>query len=541
MSTPSPMPRDRTARGLSLRVKTALGMALALLVAVSIYLGVVSVVMLRSFEDLQADLMTQRIDRVLLRLSETEDTQERDVRRRAASDRLFAVAQSAAQEVLASSEFDVAPDVGPDTVFIVNRQRNLAEGHFFNRFTRGNEVLPEWVASLPIRGSGLLNDSKPESRYVLHDGRFWLLSASPITRADGSGPSPGWLVYGQHLDEQWLEKVHKATNVTVQPVVAHGIRNPVALGEETNLPGCRVVVPLKHPQGDRLAAIEFSDAGAIGEVALMLSIPAAVYETAVVMRNELIGFSVVLAVAIIAASLLLIDFVFIRKIERMEADLKRLTQTDDLTGKLAVEGNDEFAHLALSVNRLLAEMRHRRSESEMQRTLLAGVLDSASEGIIAYRAIRGDDGQIDDFLIVSANASSARILGRTVESMIGRALLELSPGLREAGVFDAFRQTVEARRPFEKDLFYDADGVCGWFHIAGMPWGDGLVLTFEEISERKRAEEEIQRTLHEIERFNRAMIGREERILEMKTEVNQLRSRLGLAPAYRVDLQSDDT
>ncbi len=541
MAAPSQIPRDRTARGVSLRVKTALGMALALLVAVSIYLGVVSVVMLRSFEDLQADLLTQRVDRVLLRLAETREALERDVRRGAASDKLFGFAQSPVHKPLESGDCDVCSDVGPEMEFVVNRQRNLTGGHFFNHSTQQRETLPEWIASLPIRGSGLLNDSRIESRYVLHNGRFWLLSACPITRADGSGPSPGWLVYGQHLDARWLKKVEKATSVTVLPVAAHGIPNAVALSDETSLPGSRVVVPHQQTKGDRLAAVEFSEAGAIGEVALMLSIPAAVYETAVVMRNELIGFSVILSVAIIAASLLLIHFVFIRKIERMEGELQRLTQSDDLTGKLAVEGNDEFTRLAVSVNRLLAEMRHRRSESEMQRTLLAGVLDSASEGIIAYRAIRGEEGQIEDFLIVSANASSARILGRTVESMIGRQLLELFPGLREAGVFDAFSRTVEARRPFEKDLFYEADGVRGWFHIAGMPWGDGLVLTFEEISERKRAEEEIQRTLHEIERFNRAMIGREERILEMKTEVNQLRSRLGLSPAYRVDLSSDDT
>lgn len=540
MSILPSMSRDKKKRVVSLRAKTAVGMAVVLLVTVSIYIGTVSFLLLRSFERLQSDLMTQRIDRVLLKLSETKVAQEREVRSKASSDRLFAISRSQARNALDASDFDVASDFGPDLVFFVNRQRNVSGGNRFDRLTKAGSPLPDWLAGLPIRSSGLLSESEAESRYLLHEGQFWLLSACPITRSDGSGPSPGWLVFAQHLDERWLERLRKATSVAVQPAASHSLAGPEPLNFEQAPPGYRVVVPARQPGGDRSAAVEFTTAGAIGQLVLLLEVPAAVYETAIVMRNELIGFSIILSLAVIAAGLLLIEFLFIRRIEKIEADLARLTQSEDAAGRLSVDSNDEFGQLAMSVNRLLSEMRQRRSESEMQRGLLAGVLDSASEGIIAYRAIRAESGGIDDFLVVSANASSARILGRTVASMVGRTILELAPGMRDAGLFEVFRQTVELRRPSEQDILYTADGLNAWFHLAVMPWGDGLVVTFEEITERKKAEEEIRRTLDEIERFNRAMLGREGRILEMKTEVNDLRARLGLPPLYRFDLNSDE-
>ena len=53
-----------------------------------------------------------------------------------------------------------------------------------------------------------------------------------------------------------------------------------------------------------------------------------------------------------------------------------------------------------------------------------------------------------------------------------------------------------------------------------------------DITQRKLAEEELRKRTEELETFNRVMVDRELRIIEMKEEVNQLCEELGRAPAY---------
>jgi len=61
-----------------------------------------------------------------------------------------------------------------------------------------------------------------------------------------------------------------------------------------------------------------------------------------------------------------------------------------------------------------------------------------------------------------------------------------------------------------------------------------------EISERKQAEEKLQETLADIERFNQLMIVREERVIEMKKEVNSLLAELGREPQYKSVLKGEE-
>lgn len=62
------------------------------------------------------------------------------------------------------------------------------------------------------------------------------------------------------------------------------------------------------------------------------------------------------------------------------------------------------------------------------------------------------------------------------------------------------------------------------------------VVTMTDITERKQAEEKLRATNNELERFNRAMVGRELRMIALKKEVNQLCTQAGQPPPYSLDL-----
>jgi len=77
--------------------------------------------------------------------------------------------------------------------------------------------------------------------------------------------------------------------------------------------------------------------------------------------------------------------------------------------------------------------------------------------------------------------------------------------------------------------------------------GNKLFSTAEDITERKEAEkalrqkmEELHASNNELEQFNRASVGRELRMIELKEEINELCRRLGEAPRHATDQRQTD-
>lgn len=60
----------------------------------------------------------------------------------------------------------------------------------------------------------------------------------------------------------------------------------------------------------------------------------------------------------------------------------------------------------------------------------------------------------------------------------------------------------------------------------------GYLGVASDLTGRKRDEEKLRATLSELERINRVMMKREERVLELKREVNQMLAATGMSPAY---------
>jgi len=59
-----------------------------------------------------------------------------------------------------------------------------------------------------------------------------------------------------------------------------------------------------------------------------------------------------------------------------------------------------------------------------------------------------------------------------------------------------------------------------------------IVVSIADITDRRRAEEELKKRLDELEIYYRSTIGREGRIIELKQEVNKLMEGLGKERKY---------
>ncbi len=152
--------------------------------------------------------------------------------------------------------------------------------------------------------------------------------------------------------------------------------------------------------------------------------------------------------------------------------------------------------------------------------LLAGVLNSSLSGILAFKSIKSRKGKVIDFEWMLTNPAAEKIIGKSNDELIGAYMLEVLPSLRDVGLFDKFVAVAENGKVYHDEIYYDGDGIEGWFEVVAVKVDVGIAITLANINEKKEAEKEIRAAYEEVKtakerlmRFNNEL----ENIVEDRT------------------------
>ncbi len=95
--------------------------------------------------------------------------------------------------------------------------------------------------------------------------------------------------------------------------------------------------------------------------------------------------------------------------------------------------------------------------------------------------------------------------GRTRESLIGRTVAEVHPGVETSGIYEALRRCMEERKPAHfESAFTFPDGTTRWYELRVRPVPEGLFLMSQDVTERRQAaadRERLQRELAQAQRL----------------------------------------
>ena len=90
------------------------------------------------------------------------------------------------------------------------------------------------------------------------------------------------------------------------------------------------------------------------------------------------------------------------------------------------------------------------------------------------------------------NSEAERLLGRAREELVGGVLWELFPAAVGSDFETHFRGAVESGVPVSFDAFYP-EPLNGWYEVRAWPSPDGLSVYFVDITDRRAAQEELER------------------------------------------------
>lgn len=115
--------------------------------------------------------------------------------------------------------------------------------------------------------------------------------------------------------------------------------------------------------------------------------------------------------------------------------------------------------------------------------------DISLEAFTIMRSIRNEKNEIIDFVWTYANSVAGKTLKIPPKELVGQRLLKLLPGNKESEeLFSRYVRIVETGVGDEVELKYQSDGIDGWFRNMAVKLGDGIAISFSDITKRKQAE-----------------------------------------------------
>ncbi len=129
--------------------------------------------------------------------------------------------------------------------------------------------------------------------------------------------------------------------------------------------------------------------------------------------------------------------------------------------------------------------------------LLLGIINGTTSTVTVGKPVRDEQGKIIDFRYVLFNNTAKQHIGASDEDtyMIGKTLTELFPAARHNGNLERYIDAFENNKSYQGiEYFHLREGISHWFSESAYCFGDYIVITLTDITDRKQSEERLRNT-----------------------------------------------
>lgn len=177
-----------------------------------------------------------------------------------------------------------------------------------------------------------------------------------------------------------------------------------------------------------------------------------------------------------------------------------------------------------------AQERYARRALEESEERFRLLFNHMYEGVALHELVLDESGKPVNYRLVACNEQYVAHTGIELDNVLGRLATE-AYGTSEPPYLEEFSRTALTRIPAHLEVFFAPLGKH--FDISIAPWGaNGFATIFTDITIRKEQEIRLNGQLEELRRWYEATLGREERILELKHEVNEALAKTSQPPRY---------
>ena len=136
----------------------------------------------------------------------------------------------------------------------------------------------------------------------------------------------------------------------------------------------------------------------------------------------------------------------------------------------------------------------KKAEQELKksRERLDAILSSSLDGIIVYDAVRDQRGVLRDLRFAMINPAAEKLMRLNASELLGHTVLEKFPTFATDDLLEKFTRIIEENVAFDFEHQSMASEPPRWYRLAGVKLGDGVALSYTEITARKISAQQLQ-------------------------------------------------
>jgi len=157
----------------------------------------------------------------------------------------------------------------------------------------------------------------------------------------------------------------------------------------------------------------------------------------------------------------------------------------------------------------ITKLKQATERAREQAEFVSKLLDGSLNGLIAVDPIRQEDyterkhESLTDLRITSVNQAASLFFTCDQNELIGKTLLEICPEYEQMGLWAMFERVLRVREAEQMEAYGQTDSSELWLYVLATPRdGEGLIVSFVDITERKKAEQQTEALVQELRKNN---------------------------------------
>lgn len=280
-------------------------------------------------------------------------------------------------------------NLGIDLVMYYDSSGDLVFGRYFSSASDASTFLPDEIRALLPYANLLVGKPADEaylSGLLRYAGSILLISAHPILKSDGQGPSRGMIIFGQRLDDEYIQDLKKRLGIV--QITLYPLDHPDLSNE--------LVEQLTRSSRQDPLKIQIEDEATISVSGMMEDIygqPAAMLvvrqdrpfhalgvQTVTFATLSLLGGGLLLGALVIVS----LEYSILRRLATLTQSVRHITHSGDRAKRVPLKGKDELGQLANSINEMLDALAASEQDLEQKADELAA-LHAVTAEITTYR------------------------------------------------------------------------------------------------------------------------------------------------------------